>query len=74
MSKIDLRIISKPHANLHSMVKTSVKYQKNLNIYLRNKETQQTLWVTKNMLCNASMWYNWAYYMKAISKRQIATG
>ena len=38
-------------------------------IYLRNKETQQTLWVTKNMLCNASMWYNWAYYMKAISKR-----
>ena len=32
VSKINLRIISKPHANLQSMVKTSVKYQKNLNI------------------------------------------
>ena len=27
-------------------------------IYLRNKETQQILWVTKNMLCNTSLWYN----------------
>ena len=32
VSKIKLRIISKPHANLQSMVKTSVKYQKNLII------------------------------------------
>ena len=32
VKKINLRIISKPHANLQSMVKTSVKYQKNLNI------------------------------------------
>ena len=32
VSKINLRIISEPHANLQSMVKTSVKYQKNLNI------------------------------------------
>ena len=27
-------------------------------LYLRNKETQQILWVTKNMLCNASLCYN----------------
>ena len=31
MSKINLRIISKPHAHLQSMVKTSVKFQKNWN-------------------------------------------
>ena len=29
VSKINLRIISKPHAHLQSMVKTSVKFQKN---------------------------------------------
>ena len=27
-------------------------------VYLRNKETQQILWDTKNMLCYASLWYN----------------
>ena len=32
VSKINLRIISKSHAYLQSMVKTSVKFQKNLNI------------------------------------------
>ena len=32
MSKINLRIISKSHAYLQSMIKTSVKFQKNLNI------------------------------------------
>ena len=31
MSKINLMIISKPHAHLQSMVKTSVKFQKNQN-------------------------------------------
>ena len=51
----------------------AISYDMSRFIYLRNKETQQTLWVTKNMLCNASLWYNWASYMKAISKRQIAT-
>ena len=30
--KINLRIISKSHAHLQSMIKTSVKFQKNLNI------------------------------------------
>ena len=32
VSQINLRIISKSHAHLQSMVKTSVKFQKNLNI------------------------------------------
>ena len=32
MTKINLRIISKSHAHLQSMVKTSVKFYKNLNI------------------------------------------
>ena len=31
MSKINLRIISKPHAHLQSMMKTSVKFQNNRN-------------------------------------------
>ena len=31
VSKINLRIIFKPHAHLQSIVKTSVKFQKNLN-------------------------------------------
>ena len=31
VSKINLRIISKPHAHVQSMVKTSVKFQKNRN-------------------------------------------
>ena len=31
VSKINLRIISKPHAHLQSMMKTSVKFQKNWN-------------------------------------------
>ena len=31
MTKINLRIISKPHAYLQTMVKTSVKFQKNQN-------------------------------------------
>ena len=31
MSKINLRIISKPHAHFQSMMKTSVKFQKNRN-------------------------------------------
>ena len=31
VSKINLRIISKPHAHLQSIVKTSVKFQKNQN-------------------------------------------
>ena len=31
MSKINLRIISKPHAHLQSKMKTSVKFQKNRN-------------------------------------------
>ena len=35
VSKINLRIISKSHAYLQSMVKTSVKIQKN-----RNKESE----------------------------------
>ena len=35
-----------------------VTYDKLCYIYLRNKETQQILWVTNNMLCNASLWYN----------------
>ena len=32
VSKIDLRIISKPHANLQGMVKTSVKVQTNKTV------------------------------------------
>ena len=32
VSKINLRIISKPHAHLQSMVKTSVKFQKNRKV------------------------------------------
>ena len=31
MSKINLRIISEPHAHLQSMMNTSVKFQKNQN-------------------------------------------
>ena len=31
VSKINLRIISKPHAYLQSMIKTSIKFQKNRN-------------------------------------------
>ena len=31
VSKINLRIISKPHAHLQSMMKTSVKFQNNRN-------------------------------------------
>ena len=27
-----------------------------LSIYLRNKETQQTLWVTVVRMCDASLW------------------
>ena len=41
------------------------------NIYLRNKETQQTLWVNVSRMCDASLWCNISYYMKAVSKRHI---
>ena len=37
----------------------AIKIQKSLpesELYLRNKEMQQILWFTKNMLCNASLW------------------
>ena len=39
-------------------------------IYLRNKETQQTLWGIVDWLCNASLSCIRSHYMKAVSKRQ----
>ena len=43
-------------------------------IYLRNKETQQTLWGIVDWLCNASVSCIRFYYMKAVSKRQNTAG
>ena len=53
-----------------------VKYEGKylLLIYLRNKETQQTLWGIVDWLCNASFLCIRSYYMKAVSKHQNTAG
>ena len=38
VSKINLRIISKPHAHFQSMMKTSIKFQNNRNKIIGEKE------------------------------------
>ena len=43
-------------------------------LYLRNKETQQTQGGDVDWLCNASLSCILSYYMKAVSKRQNTTG
>ena len=43
-------------------------------IYLRNKETQQTLWGIVDWLCNARLSCIPSYYMKAVSKGQDTAG
>ena len=43
-------------------------------LYLRNKETQQTLWHIVDWLCNASVSCIRSNYMKAVSKRQNTAG
>ena len=63
--KLFMSIIGFEHVwiNRSTFSKNKLKYAvcnklKELYIYLRNKETQQILWITKNILCNASLWYN----------------
>ena len=45
-----------------------------LLLYLRNKETQQTLWGIVDWLCNARLSCIPSYYMKAVSKGQNTAG